>query len=365
MSAAGGKGPIALVHLSDIHFRMGEFGEEERNAYLRGELERDLIDMTNRLGPATAVLVTGDVVFAGQSAEYEIARNWLQNVAEIVEAEPTSVMSVPGNHDIARDRIGEAGSALRDRLRNCDEHEIDPLLDRCLAEADLPLLSPLKAYNDFAALCNCSIGRRLSWETELPLPAGYRLAVRGATTVVGSDNQDRPGSLVVGSNQLLFDARDPSRVHAMLAHHDSFFWRDRQRLEQRLAGRVALQLYGHTHEARERVIDGGLVVTAGATQPEEGAGWQPTYNWIVLDVTLNPSPMLIIDVWRRRFRGDGFVSDSRDESGADRYPVALEPISHPPSPADVVAPEFIRFVAAERRASGQLEAIAVRLGLET
>lgn len=310
--------PVLLVHLSDIHFKTGEFGEEERNTYLRGELERDLAAMRDRLGPATAVVVTGDVAFAGKPDEYTVARDWLNAVSEIVGAAPTSVLSVPGNHDVDWARIGVAGSALREKLRSCMTHEIDGLLDACLAEMDLSVMTPLAAYNDFATFCDCRIGQRLSWQTELPLPHGYRLVVRGVTTVVGSDRNDDAGSLVVGRNQLQFDIRDPSIVYAVLAHHDSYFWRDHQRLEELLSRRVALQMYGHTHAPRVQVIDDGVVVTAGATQPEEGADWCPTYNWIVLDVQPAHPPTLTIDIWTRRYRSGEFTGDSHRDEQSDR-----------------------------------------------
>jgi predicted MPP superfamily phosphohydrolase len=321
---------VVLVHLSDIHLKVGEYGEEERNKYLRGELERDLAQVRDRLGSATAILVTGDIAFSGKREEYDLLREWLSKVSSIVGAEPTSVLCVPGNHDVNWDEIGVSGKALREKLKSCGEFDIDRLLDECLAEPGRPILTPLTEYNEFAAFYECAISDRLSWETRLSLQLGYTLVFRGATTVAGSGpDSDGPGSLVIGRNQLLFE-KSPEQIHVLLAHHDSHFWRDRLTLEKAISGRVAVQLYGHTHDPRIQVIDDSVVVTAGASQPDEGPSWQPYYNWLVLEAHAHPEPLLTVDVWPRRFRPDGFASDSSTSEPFQRYICRLDQIREPP-----------------------------------
>lgn len=64
---------MLLIHLSDIHFRKGEIGTTmDPNAHLRGELLRDARLQCERIGAnPDAILVSGDVAFAGDPEESE------------------------------------------------------------------------------------------------------------------------------------------------------------------------------------------------------------------------------------------------------------------------------------------------------
>ena len=59
---------LTFLHLSDIHFR-GRYQEGsafDLDHHIRNELERDLHGLVDENGPLTAVLVGGDVAFAGK-----------------------------------------------------------------------------------------------------------------------------------------------------------------------------------------------------------------------------------------------------------------------------------------------------------
>lgn len=92
---------LRFVHLSDIHFsnRVAKFGFDP-DRELRNRVLEDIGAMTGRLGPATAVLVTGDIAYAGQRAEYEDAAQWLDRVCDASKCGREEVFVCPGNHDI-------------------------------------------------------------------------------------------------------------------------------------------------------------------------------------------------------------------------------------------------------------------------
>src|SRR5689334_5876623 len=94
---------MLLLHLSDIHFRRGEIGTTmDPNSHLRNELLRDAVSMCERLGPADAVLVSGDVAFSGHPEEYTFALAWLSDLCERCGTTLSSVFTIPGNHDVVR-----------------------------------------------------------------------------------------------------------------------------------------------------------------------------------------------------------------------------------------------------------------------
>src|ERR1700726_3345512 len=127
-----------LLHLSDIHFTASEGGLARRNQSLRIDLLNDLKEMTEKLGPSAAVLVTGDIAFSGLPSEYAAARQWFDEVTKVGGASSTSVLCVPGNHDVHRSAIGLTGETIRDRLRESGEDGGGPVVDRVFPGAPPP-----------------------------------------------------------------------------------------------------------------------------------------------------------------------------------------------------------------------------------
>lgn len=58
---------LRLIHLSDIHFsnRIAQIGFDP-DEYIRNELKIDVHRQCETLGPASAVLVSGDIAYAGK-----------------------------------------------------------------------------------------------------------------------------------------------------------------------------------------------------------------------------------------------------------------------------------------------------------
>src|SRR5213595_3593983 len=95
---------MLLLHLSDIHFRKGEVGAAmDPNAHLRNELLRDAEARCKAIAKAPdAVLISGDIAFGGDPAEYAYALDWLQELCTRCGMKLASVFTIPGNHDVVR-----------------------------------------------------------------------------------------------------------------------------------------------------------------------------------------------------------------------------------------------------------------------
>src|SRR5216684_498196 len=93
-----------LLHLSDIHFRKGEVGTAmDPNANLRNELLRDAPAQCRQIGAVPdAVLISGDVAFAGDPEEYAYALTWLDQLCRDCGTTLAAVFVIPGNHDVVR-----------------------------------------------------------------------------------------------------------------------------------------------------------------------------------------------------------------------------------------------------------------------
>ncbi|WP_170234382.1 metallophosphoesterase family protein [Azomonas agilis] len=53
-----------------------------------------------------AIIVSGDIAFAGAPDEFAFATEWLTKLCEACRCSLESVFVVPGNHDVVRERAG-------------------------------------------------------------------------------------------------------------------------------------------------------------------------------------------------------------------------------------------------------------------
>jgi len=123
---------LVLVHLSDIHFT-GSSGTSvhDLDSEVRNEILRDAATVAKGLGGATGVVVTGDIAFSGQRAEYDRAASWLLEFCRAIGCPDESVWVVPGNHDVDR-KI--ASSKVTKTLHESIRAKQGPALDKELRE---------------------------------------------------------------------------------------------------------------------------------------------------------------------------------------------------------------------------------------
>ena len=293
--------PVVFVHLSDLHFRARGSPLAGREAMLRNRLLDDLpgaVALT-QAKRATAVLITGDIARSGQQSEYQEARSWLDRLCATLEIDPTQTLTCPGNHDVDWNQLSDQRKKSNADLRSCSPNMLDAAVDRMLERPD-DLLAPIGPYQEFAAGFACDVDNCLAWDMPpLPLARGYSLAIRGASSVINSDQGDGAGTMAVQRNQLQVE-RTPGVVRMLLIHHSPYFWR-RPTPDAAKCGNH-LVLYGHTHEPDHRVVDGTcLELTAGAVHPEETESFAiPAYNVIELSVEERTDPMSTTAVLRIR-----------------------------------------------------------------
>jgi calcineurin-like phosphoesterase family protein/GTPase-associated adaptor domain-containing protein len=293
---------ITFVHLSDIHFTANDSGLARRNESLRIDLLNDIEATAPHLGPASGILVTGDIAFSGLPAEYDLARSWLDLVTAAAGAPPTAVQCVPGNHDVHREAVGLSGEATRDLLRDAPPNATDAVLDQLLAEPGPSILQPLRNYIDFSAEYRCEIGRNPYWQTDLDLDDTYTLSIRGITTVLASDRRDKRPNMVVGTTQVTLPRDRNDRIYLLMGHHPPDWWHDSDLALDCMRDRCSVFLCGHKHTQRIEQVDQMLRVTAGAVHPEEDPGWEPRYNWLRVSVDKSDArPRLRVQIWPRVF----------------------------------------------------------------
>lgn len=313
---------LVLIHLSDIHFtRSSGASVYDLDADLRNELLRDVSRLSKDLGGATGVLVTGDIAYSGQRAEYENAAAWLAELCRAIGCPEESVWVVPGNHDVDRKVANsKVTKSLHEGIRSKNGAEVDVELREVLSDPQSAgaLLAPLAEYNSFAARFQCSISsERPFWERDLQLECGTRVRMRGLTSTFVSNTYDAKGNIVLGTAQASAPRTD-GVLYLTLCHHPPDWLFDQDAVITLLESRVRIQLFGHKHAQRVQEVNGKLRLTSGAMHPErQERGWVPMYN--LLEITRRDDEHIGVRLFQRRWHPTEtcFVADQDPSTGRD------------------------------------------------
>jgi calcineurin-like phosphoesterase family protein len=343
--------PLRLVHLSDIHFNQRSDGIGfDPDEDLRSELRRDLEMQVATLGKLDAVLVSGDIAYAGKKEEYRSATVWLDELS-LSAGCPGEVYVVPGNHDVDRDIIRansllqDAHDAIRGKLTAYDR---DTALKRRLEETEARMLfyAPLSEFNEFAAVYECTFfadADSYAWDRPLPLSDGSTLLVRGLNSALLSGLSDAEGTLFLGSRAFTMPRRTGVE-YLTLCHHPPNWLQDGKDMAAALDDRAKIQLFGHEHDQRVVPYRDQMKLFAGAVNPHRAEpNWRPGYNIIEVSILCHgTSRAMNINVhareWQqtvpRQFRA---IMDRRSNP-VHHLEIELEPWQ-PPVMEDPLTPE--------------------------
>ncbi len=345
--------PIVLLHLSDIHFAKPGLGDAyDLDADLRRSLEADAEICAKKIGVPDAVLISGDIAFAGKREQYIQASGWLdKKLCVAVKCDPSSVWSVAGNHDVDQDIIKAKPTFqdVREKFRTRPVKEVDRLWEFHLTEPEV-FYAPIAEYNRFAGELGCDVTvAKPRWDTgdRFRLNDGSILRIFGLNSALISDNQDHidSGKMVIGTHQCQLPT--PAGVeNLMVCHHPPDWMRDGDSAEETFNPRCRIQLFGHKHKHKlTKLNDSLLRVSAGAVHPSRKEdGWEPRYNWICIWVeTSNGERRMHVKVFPRIWNktDQAFDADwANTEKGNEFKHVQLKLNSLPPqtSVPDTVAP---------------------------
>ncbi len=313
-----------LIHLSDIHFkRESGVSVHDLDTNVRNELVIDATGVSTDVGPVAGVLVTGDIAFSGgkREHEYDHATDWLRHFCRAVGCPAENVWVVPGNHDVDRDRAKQKVTRTLHQGIRAEGADVDTELREIFSDAQsaTALLEPLAAYNTFAGRFGCSISaEKHYWERDLTLTCGTVIRLRGLTSALVSNDEDKRTQIVLGEAQVSV-ARAPGVFHVSLCHHPPDWLRDHDVVETHLKSKVHVQLFGHKHSQRLDVINGMVRLVAGAMHPERSEpGWLPTYN--VLEISRLDSDRIGLRVFQRRWdQSDTKFVAWRDSNNGKEY----------------------------------------------
>ena len=286
---------MLLLHLSDIHFKAPEClsPEFDPDRPIRSYMVQDIRQQVADLGPATAILISGDIAFKGAEEEYKTATTWITELCAVAGCPPERVFVVPGNHDVSRAIIRERPATRNTQMAiaSAPEDRREEALREQIHDTDTAqaLLAPISAYNDFAAKYSCQVylPERLKWVQDLDFGSGAKLRLHGLTSTFLSGlngEDDVRGALYLSPMQTAFNP-EADVVHLVLCHHPPDWLVDQDDVVDSVNGAVAVQMFGHKHRQRIECNTAHVRLSAGAVNPDRYEfGWSPSYNLIRLSL---------------------------------------------------------------------------------
>lgn len=316
---------LILVHLSDIHF-----GQEKKDklVFVHEDARERLLDDARKFAVAIApkriagVIVTGDIAYAGTTAEYIAAGKWLDRLTEILGCGRSHVQVIPGNHDIDRSQISAAAEYLLTEIETKGEDRLNELLH---SESDRELLyRRFHAYEVFADAYNCPLDRNGggAGDRVVELAPGRRLRFSGLNTALACSKNDVEGQLLLGERQRVLQ-RNSGEELVVLAHHPMRWMADEKDANEYIRARARVLVTGHEHSPSavvENVFEGAdlLTIAAGATTPPEtDDDFTYTYNFLEFGWD-QEHDALAVDIHPRCW------SEERKEFGEDKERIATD-----------------------------------------
>lgn len=289
----------------------------------------DLTKQVQKHGQVGAILIGGDVAFKAAPDEYQAARTWIQQLAQISGCPKERIFVVPGNHDVDRGTIKGsvpiqnvqnviASTALAQREWKLKQQLRDATTGPLLLEAH-------SAYNHFAAPFGCQIWpAKPFWHQDIDLSGGVGLRLYGLTSTLLSGregNDDNERDLYLSPLQTVLDPA-PNMLNLVLCHHPIDWLDDGEAVDDALTTRAHFHLFGHKHKQR-LVMDPNYVrFAAAAVNPSrDEKPYDPGYNLIRLEVEgAGAERRVKVEVWQRRMQSnpERFISIETNQ-GSDVF----------------------------------------------
>ncbi len=332
---------LRFVHLSDIHFGQEHNGSVKIHDDVRAEVLNDCKRIAVTEGGADGIIICGDTAYSGKENEYGKASDWLECLAKVCGCCTTSILVVPGNHDVDLDGVIYPCECAHDQFRESSDEKIDELIEKydSTEYGQSPILHKLGAYRQFAAQYGCDFQstRTASWKKLFNITEEHKIVFVGMNTVLSSDKSDGPGKMVLGSRQCIIP-REENVEYIVLMHHPIDWLRDKHRAESYICSRARLLLTGHEHRLQilQTCRDGGshyIHICSGSANPNENvAPYIYRYNWIEIELKeVDTRYILAVKISPRKwnYSSTKFVVDA-DLTNCEQY-----------FEAEMVCPNFV------------------------
>ena len=314
-----------FLHLSDIHFGQERGGK----LIVHNDVKESLIDDVKKYvteqfrRPINGILVSGDIAYSGQPAEFQEAGRWLDRLTEAGGCKQTDVQVVPGNHDIDRNEVTEAARMMLKQIGQ----DGDVALDRCLEREEdrETLYGRLHAYRSFAQGYGCELdltGGSAGEKFLIDLSPNRSMRFLGLNSAIACSKEDKEGKLTLGARQRVL-RHSPGEALVIICHHPLNWFKDSTDAARYLKRSACVFISGHEHMPSVELVGKKgesqvLKIASGATIPPSV---EDPYNFMYnfLEFSLDPSEnSLAVDIHPRAWK-DELKVFAKDDAKAGKH----------------------------------------------
>ncbi|HET7502650.1 MAG TPA: metallophosphoesterase [Kofleriaceae bacterium] len=307
-STTGADRTIRILHLSDLHFRAGPGGTTWDSTTVLGRLVADTAALAAEGHKPDLVVITGDVAFAGQREEYDLAKQWIcDELLPAARLTTRELVITPGNHDADRKAVGVTARAVQATLL-ASKRDDDLAAVLGVPAERASLVARHAAFLEFLNQLGAS-GHTwtVPWGSVVHTIRGNTVRIAAFCSSFMSCGDDDHGKLLLGlwqANELLRGSDGDDLVISAMHHPWSYFaeFDEPARLEVRRSSAIVLR--GHLHASSvDHILSSdhaGLVeIAAGACY--ESSRYPNAYSLIEAD--LNARQVLVLPrAWNPRRR---------------------------------------------------------------
>ena len=270
---------ITWLHLSDLHLSTSH---KYNQAFILESLLRDITERiaNDRIEP-NFIVVSGDIAYAGQAKEYELAGAFFDKLLRITGLSKDKLFLVPGNHDIDR---------RADALILSERNETNNQTFTNIPEPGI-LSQGLHNYRNFIKDYLYQVLPEPEYHYTKVIKIGERqVAVLGLNSAWLSHSDFFPGYDFLGNQQVQTALDLATRADLCLAvMHHPFEWMKHSNhtdLEALLLKSCDFFLHGHTHGSsflqRKTADSEAIFIPSGVAV--EMYGYPNSYNLVRLDL---------------------------------------------------------------------------------
>jgi predicted phosphodiesterase len=263
---------ITWLHISDLHWR-------ESDAYTANVVASALLcDLKNRVERIASelehidfIFVTGDITFASQQREYELARQFFDKLRSTTNVPKSRLFIVPGNHDVDRSAITDKAHTTVSALDSSEA------VNRLLGDDDGRRVV-MRRFHQYQRFVNGYLGKDFPFDDSRYFYVkehkrdNKRVAILGLNSVWASASDADRLHLFLGERQVRVALRRVGRADVRIAlMHHPFEWlrdSDHEVCKPLLLRDCDFVLYGHLHRTdllcQQSPGSRAIVIGAGA-----------------------------------------------------------------------------------------------------
>ncbi|MBU9190305.1 metallophosphoesterase [Burkholderia gladioli] len=307
---------IRLLHLSDLHLMNGLY--EDQRVVLDALFE-DLKTQRNAIGPADAVLFSGDLIgkgtFSPDTTE-SLRQKFFSPILQSSGAPDDRVFMVPGNHDVEQSKRSRLAKLAIENLKSIDD--VNGTLD------DPSSVSALSTAFENFSIINKEFAKsnRLytnglyeSYEIDIYGKKIGIAAINSAWCATGKSENADYGKLLIGGRQIEQLIRSLSNCDIKLALlHHPFSWLaefDQSNVQRKIYDNFDGVFFGHNHHGDVSTIarPSGKIFISNAGCLYQGRGYFNSYSIIEIDINTHQ--------WRTHVRE--YNEDRQSFSSSERF----------------------------------------------